>query len=268
MGGAIGFVVREENGTEHRMCRHTNNFPWYTDNIGLAEKDPGHLQKWLDGWETLKGWYKNERGQTKADWLVPYAGLNPVEYGLIVVDYKTNTILDMNNYHQVGNLSMVCLANDIEITKVTDKKTKQEGFSIQMHPDGEAHTLHQFVEAGRVPKMWWYEPKARGKKAPLVRKEMDMKGRPAMEFFTLIHEYKKDRSDKKRYYNFELDLSPFTVESFEKDGEGVRKLKQRVLDLGFKLTKKEEKVWAKYTKDRDEVDGRRAKAKAEDEKKA
>ncbi len=263
MGGAVGFTIREENGTEHRMCRHTNTFPWYTDNLKLAEKDPAHLKTYLENWEELKRQHKTKKAGDRlwASCLVPYAGLNPVEYGLILVDYKSNTIFDMNDYHQVGNLSMVCLANDVNITKIAPKGVDQPGFSVQMHKDGEAHTLFQFVEARRVPKMWWYEPASRKKNAPLVRHDVDMRGRPAFDFFTLIHDYKKDRSENKKYYNFELDLSPFKLRTFEKTGKDVRELKQAVLDLGFKLKKKEEKAWDEYIARRDEVDGYKAEAK-------
>ena len=37
MGGSIGVLIREEDGTEHKMCRWTNELPHFINNIKLIE---------------------------------------------------------------------------------------------------------------------------------------------------------------------------------------------------------------------------------------
>jgi hypothetical protein len=41
-------------------------------------------------------------------------------------------------------------------------------------------------------------------------------------------------------------MSPFLVRNFSKTAEGIRCLRDAVLGLGFKLTRKETKEWDEY----------------------
>jgi hypothetical protein len=138
MGGAVGFTIRERNGTEHRMCRWTNNFSWYTDNMRLVNKNPAHLKRYLAGWDELKKTHREEPNKWFASCLVPYAGLNPVEYGLIVVDYRTNTILDMNDYHHTCAMNVINIS--VELQERNGRRINYDTvdtFMENAHPEAE-----------------------------------------------------------------------------------------------------------------------------------
>src|SRR6516225_9752224 len=160
MGGAIGFTLREENGKEHRMCRWTNMMPWAVDHIGIALKDPIHVHDVVRGWyEMLEDYKKGRKQKSPMAWCYcPYAGLRPVEYGLVVVDLQQNWILDMNDYHRMGQMSGVCLVNELEATSITGsattlgagKKLGTKAFKTPDDIDNDCKRFLDFHKAGRV----------------------------------------------------------------------------------------------------------------------
>ena len=51
MGGLITVIVREESGKIHKMARWTNTMSDLIDSVGFIEKDPAHLQSYLNSSE-------------------------------------------------------------------------------------------------------------------------------------------------------------------------------------------------------------------------
>jgi hypothetical protein len=125
MGGSVGFTLREEGGKEHRMCRWTNAMPWAVNHIGIVHKDPIHVRDVLGNWYDMVEDYAAGRHDKSpmAECYVPYAGLQPVGYGLIVVDMQKNVILNMQGYTHIGGMAAIHLINEMRATRITDSAT-------------------------------------------------------------------------------------------------------------------------------------------------
>jgi len=99
MGGVIGFTVREADGTEHRMQRWTNILP-------SIFEDPEFIRYGSDKqvMDLVKHWYtesaKGSQGNTIiSTWeMYNYPYLAPFEYGIVVIDYLTRSIVSCNGY--------------------------------------------------------------------------------------------------------------------------------------------------------------------------
>ena len=115
MGGSVGFTIREENGKEHRMCRWTNCTPQYVNNSKFIEKDKTHLDNYLSIWYEMVDEYTSEEYKTKdltmSDVYAPNPFLAPMGYGLVVVDYQTNTVLHLQGYTGYGTINPASINN-------------------------------------------------------------------------------------------------------------------------------------------------------------
>lgn len=103
MGGSIGWTIRKEDGQEFRMSRWTNIIiDTITDDF-LAG-DPTLFDEAMESWLAMKAdWEKHkedgkfEHPMTNAYDPYPY-GLKPDEYGIIVTDFKTKTLVSCQYY--------------------------------------------------------------------------------------------------------------------------------------------------------------------------
>jgi hypothetical protein len=232
MGGAIGFTLREENGKEHRMCRWTNIMPWAVDNIGIVNKDAKHVSEILKGWHDMVSAIEegDKEESPMAPCYVPHAGLNPVEYGLVVVDMQKNMILHMNGYHRFASFSSACLELDL----------MKKGDDFFYSKDGDFARFLPFVNAGRVNELEYYTDKQIVRKPIKLEKDKD------------VVSYISKKENDYRFQFFILDMSPFKVVRFDETLEGCKQLKSAVEELGFKLTPKEEKNWIEFMRRHDE----------------
>jgi len=95
MGGIIGLTIRFSDGEEYRGSSWTNILPG-----GLFHHDfydPKTSEEYVRGW--LKNILKNREEVPDVEEL--WGGWNklaPVEYGLVVVDYKKSGIMSCNGY--------------------------------------------------------------------------------------------------------------------------------------------------------------------------
>ena len=103
MGGSIAWTVREANGVEHRMKRWTNIMPGTITDDFLAG-DPALFAEAMESYLGMKAdWERNgpdgpfEHNMTDAYAPYPY-GLTPAEYGFIVTDFQTKTLISCNHY--------------------------------------------------------------------------------------------------------------------------------------------------------------------------
>lgn len=103
MGGNIAWTIRREDGDEYRMSRWTNIFPdVITDEFLSGDSDAFDeaLAQWF---ELKKDWATNgptgpfKHSMTPAYAPYPY-GLRPDEYGIILVDFVTKTLISCNHY--------------------------------------------------------------------------------------------------------------------------------------------------------------------------
>ncbi len=252
MGGLVGFTIREENGKEHRMCRWTNVMPWAVSHMGIVLKDPMHVHDVLSPWYEMADDYQNDRkDKSPMAWsYVPHAGLNPVEYGLILVDMKNNVILDMQGYTAVGRVSVVNLKNEwnaVSITKMgcmlsTDPDDKRLGAKAfkrrKADDDNDAIRFMDFVAAGRVKEVQYYDRETNS----MLRKPVEVKTvKEVGRYINLPDNYDK---------SFVFDMSPYEIRTFKEGKTGCKQLYAAIKELGFELTEKEETAWVEYMTDR------------------
>jgi len=101
MGGVIGLTVRLPDGKEYRMERWTNILPSLIYTPQFWNGDADIWKETLKHWETETA--KKSRGKTLiSSWrMYQHSYLAPSEYGILVIDYKTMTIVSAQGYLSV-----------------------------------------------------------------------------------------------------------------------------------------------------------------------
>ncbi len=234
MGGTIGFTLRRPNGKEYRMSRWTNWTPWAIDNIRLVNKEEGHIRA------IVRDWVKARKHPEKEwHWTYNYPYLAPAEYGLVVVDYQKNKILDCNHYHQFAQISGILLKNEVNATRIDNTgytlggDGEEMGLKAFFSKEGnEAARFYDFYKAERIKAVEQWSPEK--EEWELVDDVNNWSLRKIVTELICVDN---------AWTNFHLDMSPFEVVKFKEGAEGFTQFRQAVLDLGFELTKEEEKIW-------------------------
>lgn len=110
MGGNVAWTLRLADGTEHRMDRWTNIFPEITMNDAFLAGEQAAIDEALESWLGMKAdWEANrETGKFRHNMTEVYApypfGLRPSEYGFIVTDFVTKTIISCQHYTNMTRL--------------------------------------------------------------------------------------------------------------------------------------------------------------------
>lgn len=113
MGGNLAWTLRLEDGTEYRMDRWTNAMPELITNAAFLRGEPAAIEAALDSWLAMKAdWEANkDNGTFKLPMTEVYApypyGMQPSEYGLVVTDFVTKTILSLQGYTNLGQINAV-----------------------------------------------------------------------------------------------------------------------------------------------------------------
>lgn len=228
MGGSIAVTVREESGKEHRMCRWTNVLPWFVNNLNLITKDQSHLQEYLEAWYDMKADYAKhkhnqrfENGMTGC--YAPYPFLAPREYGLVVVDMQKSHILTNQGYSHLGVIDNVAIKYDIV-------SNGERAFYLD---DGSETTrFRKLFEAGKITEARHYLDKKRI--VPLSGMSLD-------DVISLVND------DNWGGLYFPINISPFTLAEYgEHDAEEAERMRNDIRNLGFVLSRKENKIWEKW----------------------
>jgi hypothetical protein len=235
MGGEIGFTLRQSNGEEFRMSRHTNWTPWAIDNVRLAKKQSSHIRaikkQWLEGL-TLPEKKKNIYHHS------PY--LAPAEYGLVVVDLKKNKILDCNHYHHFAHMNGICLKNEYDSYSFASRDKLLGIKAFTESKDGDAARFYEFHKAGKIKSVTKLN-EATSRWEPI---DLDINSWPIEDVVEKLINVNIKGKGWYNICNFVLDMSPLEYVSFEESQEGWAEFRQAVLDLGFKLSEKELKIWS------------------------
>jgi hypothetical protein len=234
MGGTIGFTLREKSGEEHRMSRWTNWTPWAIDNLKLVKNDPQHISDILHEWIEESALPEDEK-----HWAYRYPYLAPSEYGLVVVDFVNNKILDCNHYHHFAHMHSIGLKNEYQATHISDSAVTLggDGESLGLaaffgDKENDAARFFDFYKEGRIKDV------QRWKVDKWVSLGEDVNRWP-------IEKIVDELINVEESCVFVLDMSPFEVTTFIEGAEGFTNFRQAVLDLGFVLTEKEEEIWSK-----------------------
>lgn len=113
MGGNLGWTLRCEDGTEYRMHRWTHEMPELIIVPAFLDGEQAAIDTALADWLEMKAdWEENSttgifrNNMTPFDAPFPY-GLKPSEYGLVVTDFLSKTILSLQAYTNLGRLNAV-----------------------------------------------------------------------------------------------------------------------------------------------------------------
>lgn len=108
MGGNIAWTLRLSDGTEHRMDRWTNPLPDVLVDPAFLAEEPEAIARALKSWlEMGDDWRRNgpdgpfEHNMTEVYAPYPY-GLKPSEYGFVVTDFPSRTVIACNHYFTLG----------------------------------------------------------------------------------------------------------------------------------------------------------------------
>jgi hypothetical protein len=106
MGGQLAVTIRLKDGTERRMERWTNIIPNLMQNVEFMEGNEQSSKAFIEQWDTEIA--KKDHGKTIiSTWGMykrPY--LAPSEYGIILIDFKTMTIVSCQPYFGVDDVIM------------------------------------------------------------------------------------------------------------------------------------------------------------------
>lgn len=243
MGGTVAVTLRKPDGIEYRMDRWTNSMPWGICNAKMLQSDEQHIADYLHQWIEMRDDYEANKDtgnfeHNMTDCYFPSDGLAPCGYGLVVVDHVNKVILDMQDYTTFDYIGAAGVGLEIPF----DIKN---GDKIELDPDGDAIRLKGFLDAGMV-------------KGVSTRKSYDEKREyddiSGMSFSDIL--IKVSDSKSRDWFQFVLDLGDWSYERFDDcDPQSLRNYRDRLLELGFKISKEENKVWEDLIKEYEEEYG-------------
>ncbi len=222
MGGTIGITIRTMDRKEHRMLRWTNPMPSFFHDIKFIDGDEGHVNEYLKMWYEMVDAYNNGKldEMPMADVYVPGAGLYPSEYGLVLVDYPSRTIISSQGYTNVNGIHVAGVSN-AAMTK-------------KFNPD-------KFCENYERYKALFDQKKVVLPRTNKTYKHLQIEGITFEDFIA------EDENGNDVYYDAFLDMRPWKVHLYEPYVEkDVLKMKKHVQKLGFTLTESEEKEWRDF----------------------
>lgn len=260
MGGTLAVTVRKPDGTEERMARWTNATPWFINNMGLINKDPAHVESYMEPWNDMRrDWLEHEDEYnalvkrygspsdvpyeaTKDLWDYPmtpcYAGhtmLAPAGYGLTVVDMQKDQILTCQGYTHYGRLHMAGVYLGLTRDGKIPENADDENCAVR---------LREFHEAKRVTHVELMSPSG--------WRNMDISD-VSFEGLLKLASMPTVSTSTTAAGAFSLDLSPYEVHHYEEaNPDSWREFRAKLIDLGFSLTDEEEAAWEETIQEEEE----------------
>jgi hypothetical protein len=230
MGGTISITLRKPDGTEYRMQRWTNPISFWLNNVRFVEENKQHIHEFLQIWLDMKADYDRHQVDQQfenpmTNVYFPSCGLVPCGYGLIVMDMQKKVILDcFQDYTDIGQVPVI-------------------KFILLLQQCN--YNLAALEKEYREELAWLSEP---FKKKRFIRLYGHKEGKifdwPIPATFDAYHKMITPatvRNDPLSFAQFDLDMSPYTIERYEyKDAQ---KAHDRVVALGFTLSPQEEAIW-------------------------
>jgi len=154
MGGSIAWTIREANGNEHRMKRWTNIIP-ETITDGFLAGDPALFEEAMESYLNMKAdWERNgpdgpfEHPMTTAYAPYPF-GLQPAEYGFIVTDFQTKTLISCNHYTSFDHIWVMRSMFNADPDDEEDQYADRIARFTRMFEEGRILTLWSFDRTNR-----------------------------------------------------------------------------------------------------------------------
>ena len=241
MGGTTSVTLRKPDGEEFRMTRWTNSMPWGICNPRMFNANEQHMNDYLKSWLEMKEDYEANKDtgnfeHNMTDCYFPSEGLAPCGYGLTVVDHVTNTIFDMQGYTSFHNMNVAGVS--LDINKVGEGK-----YECNME-DSNFLCFKEFLEDGRITGIEAINKTNDGLELiPLPTNELS-------ELVNILGDY--DNKTKRSWFNFGLDISPFTIKTFEESSIGAASMFACLEEAGFEFSALEMKTWNDWIVERKE----------------
>jgi hypothetical protein len=278
MGGSVQLVVRNKEGAITALPVWTNSmaslllknpkflagdFSYLTEFVNyhrelMADYDANHITRTFK--DSNAGLFGSK----------PFGGLAPIEYGIVVIDFKTMKILDMQDYTNVSSiymslkrtvgqqdLQLVSLSStgkdvqDIEefISKGYCKSVKTSYESDINYDISELRTLHDVLNL--------LDDKLHNVEIPMSFKSQDIGSVLAMLGKSKQEAGIPEDFEFPETESFQLDLvidqQGFEVLTYKpRNRENISKVKEEIITLGFPLTDGDLDRWAFFEKSRAE----------------
>jgi hypothetical protein len=260
MGGSIGVTIRS-NGQEWRMERWTNPLSEVLHNPDFLTETNGAVEAYLKTWLGMaEDWAahgpKGPFTHPMTPVYAPYpSGLQPSEYGAIVVDFDNRIILECQGYTGVGVLDWHAFEYGPDYTQVLgegheDKVLRLEKAGRIRSFDAFLNTSHKDVlaEVLAFPGTTTEPSPVAGTVSVSIPTPQGLDSLRA--YGAVLRARHKGRMGLPlRFIRLTIDMAPFSVESFNVDATGFTTMLQRVEDLGFHLTDAERAAWAERIAD-------------------
>lgn len=274
MGGTIAVTLRKPDGIVHKMARWTNPLPEFVTNLAMINKDPSHVDEWMEQWNGMaKDWddhlpeieaARKKYGDKFWDHLnvkfrfpmtACYGGyrlLAPTGYGLVVIDQQKNHILTSQGYCSFGVVHAAGISLDVPYDKNTFDENAIKALKGRCLP-----TFVELVEAGRVKKAVGLRvTSVKGGKSRTSQVDKSVEGMGLVELVEMALygcDYNRTRNIKVkdptfRMMHFAVDMSPYTIIDYEREENGWKLFRDKLIELGFPLTEEDEKEWGEWNK--------------------
>ncbi len=206
MGGSINVTIRKEDETVYNMSKWTNDLPWFCQNVKFYEINNKHIQNYID---------KTQPNE--------FTSLNPDGYGLVVFDFNTKTILSNQNYINFDVISISSLR--IETFDSENTLPLYDEYST-------TNNVKKLLDKKII--------KTYNSCSSLDNNITINKISSWNEVVTLIN------GDISQWIEFNLTPPNWTLLEFDDDHDGFNKMKNKIIELGFKLNNEEIKLWDEF----------------------
>ena len=204
MGGFINITIRKSNGNICNLEKYTNSIPSFVDNDKFYEEDEKHLKKFcsLEDYTNL---------------------LIPKDYGLIVLDYQTKTILSNQGYTHIGSIDFIQIKLELQTQKNFPTHLKNNSFD----------TLVRLIDKKIITT---YSDRLNPDKKPTeINTTENLK--------EILH------TENDKFNSFNISYPGWNIIHFEENSKGFNNMLQHIKDLDFTLTQEEETIWYNWITD-------------------
>jgi len=274
MGGLVQLVVRSKEGQITALPVWTNSMS------ALLLKNPNFLAGDLSYLNDFVSYHRELMADYDANHITrtfkdsnaglfgskPFGGLAPVEYGIVVIDFKEMKILDMQDYTNAssiyGSFKRTVGEKDLQLVSLTSSgkdvqdieefiskgyiKNVKTAYESEINYDvSDLRTLHDVLNL--------LDDKLEGVEVPTAFKSHDMNtllsilGKNAEEL-NMPADFKLPETESFQL-DFVIDQKGFEMMTYKpRSKSNIKEAKEMMLQLGFKLTECDSERWDSFAK--------------------
>jgi hypothetical protein len=275
MGGSVQLVVRNKEGAITALPVWTNSmaslllknpkflagdFSYLTEFVNyhrelMADYDANHVTRTFK--DSNAGLFGSK----------PFGGLAPIEYGIVVIDFKEMKIIDMQDYTSASNIYMAVKrtvgGQDLEVVSLSSSgkdvqdieefiskgfiKAVKTSFESDINFDiSDLRTLHDVLN--------FLDDKLHNVDIPMSFKFQDMSSvLKSLDKHLSIDPMIKLREMESFQLDLVIDQQGFEVLTYKpRNRENISKVKEEMIKLGFPLTACDNDRWELFEQSRSE----------------